>query len=188
MLIVTAVAVTAISGAAVAQAEGPNWYLEGEKLETAIAVEAAGELQFQGPFLMGPCEVLLEGVLENKSGHAAGDFFAGEVPTHPCGTALPGCTLEVDLYNFSWNISADATGVSIDNTRFTNKWSPYCRTMYGFSETWTWGGTLKTPTFTEGCLEYEGAGSLAMIPTGPTMKTTGALCLSTPEGENITLK
>jgi len=191
MLIVSAVAASALWGAAVAQANGPEWYVGGEKLEHSMETEFEGELRFQGPFGMGPCEVRLEGVLENKSGHAAGLITGGEVLTHPCATTLAGCTIEAGLYDFYWNISADATGVSIANTKFVNTWSEYCRLLYGFPETWTWGGTLKTPTFNnaEGCLEYENAGNLAQIPNGYKVTTTGMLCAYNMEGEgSITLK
>jgi hypothetical protein len=187
-LLVSAVAISAIGGPAIASAEGPYWYVDGEKLESPIELQAAGELRFVGGFGMGPCEVELEGVLENESGHAAGQIMGGSM-NGPCATGLTGCTLEAALYNFNWDIYADATGVSIENTRFNNPWSEYCRSQHGLSASWTWGGTLKTETFNnfESCLEYSEAGELSLIPSGGKLKTTGVLCLSSPEGSEIVL-
>ncbi len=192
-LLVALAAMGALAAPAMAQAEGPFWYVNGEKLEGEEQLELDGTLEFSRPlsesftFVMAKCEVSLGGTIENGEEAAEGEIYNFVLNTHPCSTNLPGCTSLV-LPNLPWSIAANETGVDLSEVAFTVSFDNVCSEAYGIPKKRSVSGTLQGQWNNEGsCLEYVNAGSLVLTGTEEPVLSDGGLCPWPPSG-NITLE
>jgi hypothetical protein len=191
MATVAAAVTVALLAPAVARAEGPFWYVNGEKIKESVEFAAEGELAFKLPlgessFQAGPCTVGLEGTLKN-GGVAAEATVEGLSLSSTCGTSLLGCYLQSPKPSgLPWSAVAQATDLFIHDVSISTAFMG-C-SSYGIPKQASLHGTLRGP-WSNGtrCLEYEEAGELLLTGFGKPVPTSGELCFSIPGG-TLTLK
>jgi hypothetical protein len=189
LLLLAAIAVGAFAVPAAAQAEGPFWYVNAEKLEEEIKVNVDGALTFTaGPYRFNCNELAFDGAIRNGEEKAEGEIDS--LVEGPCASNLPGCTVEpLSAQELSWPMAVNsATSVDWGNVKLKFDFSPTCL-MYALPPEFFVGGTLEGAWDNETrCFEYIDAGSLIVIGPSWPLLTIGELCLSTAEEGVMTLE
>jgi hypothetical protein len=187
VLMLAMVAAVALAVPTAAQAEGPFWYVNNQKLAGVEEFSAEGELSFKVPlgessFQVGPCQAQVGGTLANDAKAAAGTVNGLTMST-PCGTSLFGCYVSsVKPTNLPWSIAAEAGKVVMQDLALNVATMGMCK-IYGVPSNSFLKGPLRGGWRGETeCLEYKEAGELLVVGPEKPVYTNGDLCLSVPKG------
>jgi hypothetical protein len=191
VLLLSAVAVAGVVLAApgVAQAEGPYWHVNSQKLEASEEFALEGGLTFKHPFSekftfeINCPDVGSDGALENGEEAAEGAFSSFFLVAPGCITNIPGC--HPGFQGTDTPTSIVTREGEVDITDFGVYMSLHGCESIGIPNGWviSIGGTLVGEWDNEtGCLAYEDAGELQFVVAEKPVFVDGELCLTAPGG------